>query len=155
MAEGGSAAGFDEPESVIISGVIDGVKQSFVDSGVDLEVLNKLQELWITKLRASSSQGLSIADVMPPPGPAPVRRKGKGKGKNRVPPPEDIPALVESDVATFKEKFQPSVPDDNEVIVISSDDEGEQKPRVSHRYSKFNLVFEIIFAPLIRSQSLN
>ena len=144
MAEGGSAsgAGFDEPESVIINGVIDGVKQSFVDSGVDLEVLNKLQELWMTKLKASSSQGLSIADVMSAPGPAPVRRKGKGKGKgkNRVTVPEEIPAvqeLVEDEVADFEDKFQPPVTDavdNNDVIVISSDenDEGEQKPRVSH-----------------------
>jgi len=41
----------DGPDCQIISGVLEGVKQSFIDSGVDLEVLSMLKELWVTKLR--------------------------------------------------------------------------------------------------------
>ena len=72
---GRMAEGFDDrdQERFIISGVIDGVKQSFVDSGVDVEVLEKLQQLWISKLSASTSQGLSVKDVRIPPS---NRKKG-------------------------------------------------------------------------------
>ena len=47
------AIGKDEegPDCLIIAGVLDGVKQSFIDSGVDPEVLYKLRDLWVTKLR--------------------------------------------------------------------------------------------------------
>ena len=60
MAEGGMGSG-GGPDSPIIAGVIDGVKQSFIDSGVDLEVLAKLRELWISKLHYSTSHG-AMAD---------------------------------------------------------------------------------------------
>ena len=41
----------DGPECQIIAGVLEGVKQSFIDSGVDLEVLSQLRELWVSKMR--------------------------------------------------------------------------------------------------------
>ena len=50
------------PNSNIISGVLDGVKQSFIDSGVDLEVLSMLKELWVTKLRSNTAQSTRIGD---------------------------------------------------------------------------------------------
>ena len=75
MAEGGSIRKTDEEghDAVIVSNVIDGVRQSFIDSGVDVEVLEKLQQLWISKLEASPSQGLSVRDVRIPPS---SRKKG-------------------------------------------------------------------------------
>ena len=75
MAEGGLNQKTSEegPDTVIISNVIDGVRQSFIDSGVDVEVLEKLQQLWISKLEASPSQGLSVRDVRIPPS---SRKKG-------------------------------------------------------------------------------
>ena len=64
MAEGGITG--DGPDSHIIAGVIDGMRQSFIDSGVDLDVLAKLENLWVSKLCSSSSAGLAMADVMVP-----------------------------------------------------------------------------------------
>ena len=67
MAEGRSSTNTEEGhDAVIISDVIHGVRQSFVDSGVDMEVLEKLQQLWISKLEANPSQGLSVRDVRVP-----------------------------------------------------------------------------------------
>ena len=43
------------PDSNIIAGVCDGVKQAFIDSGVDLEVLSMLRELWVSKLRGNNN----------------------------------------------------------------------------------------------------
>jgi len=131
MAEGGVSSDYDKdaPESVIISGVIDGVKQSFIDSGVDLDVLSKLQDLWISKLKSNSSPGLSIADVMQMDPPAPARKskgKGKGKGKNRVPVVKKSPDIdddVPEDVGE-KEKNSASV-ESSDIIVISSDEHEE------------------------------
>ena len=48
MAEGRSSV--PESDSQVISGVIDDVRQSFLDSGMDLETLAKLEKLWISKL---------------------------------------------------------------------------------------------------------
>ena len=78
MAEGGSIPKTKEEghAAVIVSNVIDGVRQSFIDSGVDVDVLEKLQELWISKLAASTSQGLSVKDVRIPPS---NRKKGLRK----------------------------------------------------------------------------
>lgn len=74
MAEGGiSKEG--GPDSHIIAGVIEGVRQSFIDSGVDMEVLAKLEELWVSKL--GSSNGVAIADVIMPE--AVSSRKGREK----------------------------------------------------------------------------
>ena len=75
MAEGRTSTKTEEgQDAVIISDVIHGVRQSFVDSGVDMEVLEKLQQLWISKLEASPSQGLSVTDVLIHPGGC--RKKG-------------------------------------------------------------------------------
>ena len=63
MAEGG--IGSVGPDSPIIAGVIDGVKQSFIDSGVDLEVLAMLRELWISKLSSSTSHGAMAEGLEP------------------------------------------------------------------------------------------
>ena len=78
MAEGGPIHRTNKKkeeghDAVIVSNVIDGVRQSFIDSGVDVEVLEKLQQLWISKLSASTSQGLSVKDVRIPPS---NRKKG-------------------------------------------------------------------------------
>jgi len=62
MAEGGSALDIG-PDSEVINGVIEGMKQSFIDSGVDLEGLAKLEQLWVSKLCASNGPGVAIADV--------------------------------------------------------------------------------------------
>jgi len=43
--EAGSTLGKEE-DLAIISGVLDGVKQSFVDEGVDPVILEQLQQLW-------------------------------------------------------------------------------------------------------------
>jgi len=47
---------------------------SFIDSGVDLDVLAKLEQLWVSKLKSSVSPGVAIADVMVP---APSQRRKK------------------------------------------------------------------------------
>ena len=75
MAEGGITG--EGPDSHIIAGVLDGVRQSFIDSGVDLDVLAKLEQLWVSKLCSSSSAGLAMADVMVPGSKA--RKKGAGE----------------------------------------------------------------------------
>ena len=116
---GRMAEGFDDQdqERFIISGVIDGVKQSFVDSGVDVEVLAKLEDLWLSKLRASSSHGLAIADVLEPP----AAKRVKGKGKNKVPViPKEEPVMEE-------EQEEAGERSKSDVIVISSDDSQEQE----------------------------
>ena len=56
MAAKGIEVKDEGPDCKIISGVLDGVKQSFIDSGVDLEVLSMLRELWVTKLRYEKSK---------------------------------------------------------------------------------------------------
>ena len=140
MAEGGVSSDYDKdaPESVIISGVIDGVKQSFIDSGVDLDVLSKLQDLWISKLKSNSSPGLSIADVMQMDPPAPARKskgKGKGKGKNRVPVVKKSPDIDDDDVPEDvgeKEKNSASV-ESSDIIVISSDEHEELPVKLTVR----------------------
>ena len=47
MAENGSI----DSDSKVISVVIDDVRKSFLESGMDLETLAKLEKLWISKLR--------------------------------------------------------------------------------------------------------
>jgi len=121
MAEGGpyKATSEEGSDTVIISNVIDGVRQSFIDSGVDMEVLEKLQQLWLTKLEASPSQGLSVKDVRIPPS---SRKKGSdrdGGFKVRV------------------KKEVESSPPTEEIIVISSDDDdteaGDDETEVEER----------------------
>ena len=82
MAEGGSSDLVkDDPDSFIISGVIDGVKQSFIDNGVDTEILAQLERLWVSKLKANTSGGLSITDVLGAPEPVKKTRSG-GEGSS-------------------------------------------------------------------------
>merc|ERR1712029_1021260 len=129
MAEGG-ISDFDKeaPESVIISGVIDGVKQSFIDSGVDLDVLNKLQDLWVSKLKANSSQGLSIADVIQP---APVKKelrkkrkvKTEGRRGNSRVKVEEEEMEDAGEIGQGSGEKQKTVTEQEEIIVISSDEE--------------------------------
>ena len=109
MAEGGSSDLVkDDPDSFIISGVIDGVKQSFVDSGVDTEILAQLERLWVSKLKANTSEGLSISDVLGAPKPVKKTRSG---GERCSAPKMEISSNEE-----MGEKEKPS-----DVIVISSD----------------------------------
>jgi len=76
MAEGGIKK--EDPDSRIISGVIDGMKQSFIDEGVDLSVLEKLQSLWVSKL-GSAGAGLSVRDVKEP-----VSKAKRGSRRRKV-----------------------------------------------------------------------
>ena len=117
MAEGGSSDLVkDDPDSFIISGVIDGVKQSFVDSGVDTEILAQLERLWVSKLKANTSEGLSISDVLGAPKPVKKTRSGGERG--------GAPEMEISSNEEMGEKEKPS-----DVIVISSDsDEVLPKP---------------------------
>ena len=111
MAEGGSSDLVkDDPDSFIISGVIDGVKQSFIDSGVDTEILAQLERLWVSKLKANTSGGLSITDVLGAPEPVKKTRSG-GEGSS-------APEMELSPNEEMGEKEKPSG-----VIVISSDSE--------------------------------
>jgi len=83
MAEGGSSLDIS-PDSEVITGVIEGMKQSFIDSGVDLEVLAKLEQLWVSKLTASTSPGVALTDVgISAPGPV-NRTAGKLKTNKKV-----------------------------------------------------------------------
>lgn len=68
----------EDPDSRIISGVIEGMKQSFLDEGVDLAVLEKLQALWVTKLGVAGT-GLSVRDVKEP-----VSKAKRGGARRRT-----------------------------------------------------------------------
>lgn len=59
-----------------MAGVLEEVRQSFIDSGVGLEVLGRLEELWLSKLE-SARQEESSPD--PGPGPGPVCRRAARK----------------------------------------------------------------------------
>ena len=52
MAEGGPS----DSDNIGIARVIDDVRQSFLDSGMDLETLAKLEKLWISKLSSMDEQ---------------------------------------------------------------------------------------------------
>ena len=52
MAEGGPS----DSDNLVIAGVIDDVRKSFLDSGMDLETLAKLEKLWISKLSSMDEQ---------------------------------------------------------------------------------------------------
>ena len=85
MAEGGirDCGGIPDPDSLVISGVIDGVKQSFIDNGVSLDVLEKLEQLWVSKLTANPNAGMSLRDITLPPAPSPVKKSGRKKKAER------------------------------------------------------------------------
>merc|ERR1719184_124526 len=87
MAESGIICEEGEESEVIIAGVMDGVRQSFIDSGVDLEVLAKLEELWVSKLKSSGSPGVAIADVLVP---APLPRRTKCDKSKETENTEDV-----------------------------------------------------------------
>jgi len=67
MASCGSGSTLGKEEDLaIISGVLDGVKQSFVDEGVDPLILEQLQQLWVSKLALIGGPGLGVRDVLIP-----------------------------------------------------------------------------------------
>jgi len=67
MASCGSGSTLGKEEDLaIISGVLDGVKQSFVDEGVDPLILEQLQQLWVSKLALLGGPGLGVRDVLIP-----------------------------------------------------------------------------------------
>merc|ERR1719430_2878232 len=67
MATCGSGSTLGKEEDLaIISGVLDGVKQSFVDEGVDPVILEQLQQLWVSKLTRIGGPGLGVRDVLIP-----------------------------------------------------------------------------------------
>merc|ERR1712106_1011945 len=72
------------PDSDVIAGVMEGVRQSFIDSGVDMAVLAKLEQLWVSKLSSAGSPGVAIADVMVP-GAVPKRKERKIGAKKAAP----------------------------------------------------------------------
>ena len=113
MAEGGNSVIVEEdPESFIISGVMDGVKQSFVDSGVDMDVLAQLERLWVSKLKAHPGEGLAIADVLQPP--QPVRSRSRGKGRSKLETQCAMKITTNEEIVGEKEKK-------SDVIGISGD----------------------------------
>jgi len=105
MAAAAGIAGEEEQEAVV-AGVLEEVRQSFIDSGVGLEVLGRLEELWLSKLE-SARQEESCHD--PGPGPGPVcrraerkklKKKKKKKAEISVQIPEEGCAEVEDGIAT-------------------------------------------------------
>ena len=122
MAEGGISDHVEEdPESFIISNVMDGVQQSFVDSGVDMEVLTQLERLWVSKLKAHPGEGLSLADVLPPPQPV-KKTRARGKGRSNLETPSAMEVTPKEEIGGEKEEH-------SDVIVISSDsDEPLSRP---------------------------
>merc|ERR1712096_484403 len=74
MAEGRSSV--PESDSQVISGVIDDVRQSFLDSGMDLETLAKLEKLWISKL-CSMDEPKPAVSINDEPGPIGSRDNSK------------------------------------------------------------------------------
>ena len=71
MAENGSI----ETDSKVISVVIDDVRKSFLESGMDLETLAKLEKLWISKLRTVELDDSDSTSNLPRE-PESVGRKG-------------------------------------------------------------------------------
>jgi len=66
MASGSiSMTAIDEgPDSQIISGVLAEVRESFIESGVDVAVLEKLKELWVSKLEQLKNSESPDDDVI-------------------------------------------------------------------------------------------
>jgi len=120
MAEGGMGSG-GGPDSPIIAGVIDGVKQSFIDSGVDLEVLAKLRELWISKLRSSTRHGAMAEELEPG-----TDKKRKHGGK--IAAEKDLDIKVVPKIKAELEEFDFN--SDDISIVTDSDNEDRVGPKV-------------------------
>ena len=125
MAEGGyNRQNSEGHDNIIISDVIQGVRQSFIDSGVPTEVLEKLQQLWISKLEASPSQGLSVKDVRIHP------RGSRKKGGDCTSGPELDDNFIElagagpSQASKKNEKIEELV---EGPVTISSGSDEEQK----------------------------
>ena len=135
MAEGGinDCGGIPDPDSLVISGVIDGVKQSFIDNGVSLEVLEKLEQLWISKLTANPNAGMSLRDLTLPPAPSPVQKRGRKK-KTTVEVPE--PVSETGDIEEELEDCSGKVESPSDIITLSSGSDAdeietvEEKPKV-------------------------
>lgn len=55
--------------NVVIDDVIAGVRDSFLDEGVDEQVLQEMKQIWMNKLMASKAVDAHIepAEVQPPP----------------------------------------------------------------------------------------
>merc|ERR1719474_2008625 len=108
---------------------MDGVRQSFIDSGVDLEVLAKLEELWVSKLKSSGSPGVAIADVLVP---APLPRRTKCEKSKGTEDTEDVGSKTnktcDSDIENIETEFQ-------NVPLISSPSVSKVKKR-KHRRPK-------------------
>ena len=47
---GGVAGPGEEGEAAVVAGVVAGVRQAFLDTGAGLEVLERLEQLWLSKL---------------------------------------------------------------------------------------------------------
>ena len=127
MAEGGirDCGGIPDPDSLVISGVIDGVKQSFIDNGVSLDVLEKLEQLWVSKLTANPNAGMSLKDLTLPPAPSPAKKRGRKKKSEEV--PESKNEDIEEELEDCSVKAE--IPSD--IITLSSGDETtEEKPKV-------------------------
>jgi len=127
MAEGGIKKSGDvfDPDSLVISGVIEGVKQSFIDSGVSLDVLEKLEQLWITKLSSNPSAGMSLRDIVHPPAPSPAKKRGRKKTAEPVKTEE-----IEEEL----EDCSGSIVEPSDIITLSSDEQEEvvgEKPKAS------------------------
>jgi len=134
MAEGGyNRQNSEGHDNIIISDVIQGVRQSFIDSGVPTEVLEKLQQLWISKLEASPSQGLSVKDVRIHPRGS--RKKGAGPSqaskKN-----EKIDELVEGPVTISSGSDEEQIVTETQPIVLSSDSDDDFKDVLEPRKLK-------------------
>jgi len=129
MAESGIICEEGEESEVIIAGVMDGVRQSFIDSGVDLEVLAKLEELWVSKLKSSGSPGVAIADVLVP---APLPRRTKCEKSKETEETEDVGSKTnrtcDSDIENIETELQ-------NVPLISSPSVSKVKKR-KHRRPK-------------------
>jgi len=102
----GSTLGKEE-DLAIISGVLDGVKQSFVDEGVDPVILEQLQQLWVSKLTRLGGPGLGVRDVLIPQTPQTQEndlQTEDGEEAEVISPALSVPAPASSSGARPKTK---------------------------------------------------
>jgi len=110
MASCGSGSTLGKEEDLaIISGVLDGVKQSFVDEGVDPLILEQLQQLWVSKLALIGGPGLGVRDVLIPQTPQTQendlqREDGEEADAEVISPALSVPAPSSSSGARPKTK---------------------------------------------------
>ena len=138
MAEGGIPELGDAADDLVISGVIDGVKQSFIDSGVSLDVLEKLEQLWISKLKSNPNAGLSLRDIThPPASSSSLSTKKRGTKKRSVPLSFSVKSEEIND--ELEDESGHSAVVDDGVIVISSDEHNELSETDKPKTSKLKL----------------